>query len=71
MVKFSVPVHCEHEKKLGPGRAADLLDVITVDLDGGCITVPENMTVQQVRYLCDRNQRQVVRISEFYNTFCL
>jgi len=28
--------------------AADLLDVISVDLDGGCITVPENMTVHQV-----------------------
>ena len=28
--------------------ADDLLDVITVDLDGGCLTVPENIKITQV-----------------------
>ncbi len=37
---FVIGVSSVHE-----GEVADLLDVIKVDLDGGAITVPENMTV--------------------------
>ena len=37
---FVIGVSSAHEAEI-----VDLLDVVKVDLDGGCITIPENMTV--------------------------
>lgn len=50
---FVIGVSSTHEPDV-----ADLLDVITVDLDGGAITVPENMTVPS---LPPRLHRRVTR----------
>ena len=35
-------VHSAHQEEI-----AELLDVITVNLDGGCLTVPVNMTIHE------------------------
>ena len=40
---FIIGVHSAHQDHI-----ADLLDVIVVDLDGGIIHVPENMTLHRV-----------------------
>lgn len=37
--------HSQHQAALDPGQ---LLDVITVDLDGGMIHIPENLTLQRI-----------------------
>ena len=40
---FIIGVHSIHEAEI-----ADLLDVVKVDLDGGAITIPENMTIHLI-----------------------
>lgn len=40
---FIIGVNSIHEAEI-----VDLLDVVKVDLDGGAISIPENMTIQQV-----------------------
>ncbi|XP_023320914.1 myotubularin-related protein 13 isoform X8 [Eurytemora carolleeae] len=40
---YIIGVHSAHQEHI-----ADLLDVIIVDLDGGCLTIPENMTIHQI-----------------------
>lgn len=40
---FIIGVNSVHESEI-----ADLLDVVKVDLDGGAITIPENMTINKV-----------------------
>jgi len=40
---YIIGVHSQHREHID-----ELLDVITVDLDGGMITIPENMTIHQI-----------------------
>jgi len=40
---YIIGVNSQHKEQID-----ELLDVITVDLDGGMITIPENMTIQQI-----------------------
>ena len=41
---YIIGVHSLHQDHI-----AELLDVITVDLDGGMLTIPENMTIHQIQ----------------------
>jgi len=40
---YIIGIHSQHQESID-----ELLDVITVDLDGGMITIPENMTIHQI-----------------------